>query len=479
MTYFLLFILGIICSLGNPPFNYSFASLCSISLFLYFLETANKAKTWLGFSFGYGYFIYSHHWLSNSLLTYGDELYWLFPIGVLFIPAFFALYFALLAYLLEKFLIKDSFVIAITWLMIDVLRSYNYIESPWLLIGYIWSDNYFVNQTAAIFSIWGLSFLTIFWAGSIKNILQKKWEATIIVAFISFVLCHVYGYYHLHSPLIAQDVKVRIIQSNIDQNIQSRINNRYSNLLLHMNLSKNADVDYVIWPEGANEYRVNDNLLALIKEAVPNNGHLIFNGSREKNGKHWNSLFVIDDKGKIVNFYDKMHLVALGEFIPFRTILPFINKITPGNEDYSRGNGVKVINNVKNPFLPSICYEAAFPEYSKEFYTWIANVTNDGWFGKSIGPVQHFSTAKFRSIEQGVPTVRAALTGISAIIDSFGFIYKSIPLSVIGVIDSNLPAYINGFTPYHLYGNYMVALLICIMYISIKLLSYKIGNKIY
>ena len=247
------------------------------------------------------------------------------------------------------------------------------------------------------------------------------------------------------------------------------------NLLKIVNLSQNAnDIDYIIWPEGSNEYKLDSDLIDLIKHASPKNGAIIFNASRiqEQPEESWNSLFILNREGKITDYYDKMHLVPLGEFIPFklRSILPFINKITPGSMDYSPGNDLKIINR-KHPFLPSICYEAAFPEHSILFFTWIVNLTNDGWFGSSIGPNQHLAIAKFRSIEQGVPMVRAALTGVSAIIDSFGNITDSVPLLKAGTIDAILPSYITGFTYYHLYGNYTVLLLLLLIFCSEFLIS--------
>jgi apolipoprotein N-acyltransferase len=461
MIYFIGFILGLICSFGQPPLSNTLASLCSLAMYFYFLENTNKSKTWLSFFFGYGYCIYSHHWLSESLLTYGDQLLWLFPFGVLLIPAFFALYFALAGFLIHKLAGRNIFVIALIWLAVEFIRSYAYIESPWLLVGYIWSDNLFIKQSASIFAIWGLSFLTIIWAGAIKEFFEKKNLSIICIALLSFIFCYAYGGWHLSSPLIPQNIKVRVIQSNIDQNISSRMNNRYNNLLKHINLSQNASVDYVIWPEGAIEYRIEPDLLDLLKRATPKDGALIFNSTRVQLNpiKHWNSLFLIDNDGKVIDFYDKSHLVALGEFIPFRSVLPFINKITPGETDYSPGKGIKVIN-TKFPFLPSICYEAAFPENSQQIFTWIVNLTNDGWFGTSIGPYQHLAIARFRSVEQGVPMVRAALTGVSAIIDSFGNINASVPLLKAGIIEDNLPGYISGFTYYHRYGNYMLILLL-------------------
>lgn len=247
--------------------------------------------------------------------------------------------------------------------------------------------------------------------------------------------------------------------------------NYHNNFMKHLNASKDAEnIDYIIWPEGAHEYSLEPGVLNALKTVIPENSLLILNATRREGSKHWNSLFVIDHNGEIFDYYDKIHLVALGEFIPFRTVLPFINKITPGGTDYSRGSDSKVIN-ARHPFMPSVCYEAAFPESAPEVFTWILNITNDGWFGTSIGPYQHLAIAKFRSIEQGVPMARASLTGISAIIDSFGHITKSIPLLTEGVLDANLPGYLAEFTAYRHYGYYSVILLIIGMFYLEKIIK--------
>lgn len=469
MMYFISFILGLICSFGQPPLNYSLAALFSFALFFQFLLNLPKkiSSTWFSYSFGYGYCIYSVHWFSESLLTYGDTLLWLVPFSLLLMPAIFALYFALAGYLIKRFSYGNIIIIAFIWLFIELMRSYVYIEFPWLLAGYIWSDSHIISQNASLFGIWGLSFLTIIWAGAIMKAFNQNRASNfpiVLIAFISFLICLIYGNQHLSSPLERQQIKVKIIQSNIDQNINSRMKNSYSNLLNLIDLSKNSDeIDYVIWPEGANEYQLDYHLINLIKNAAPKSGSLIFSSSRvqKETQQHWNSMFILNREGIITDYYDKIHLVPLGEFIPFklRTILPFINKITPGGIDYSPGDGLKIINK-KHPFLPNICYEAAFPIHSSHKFTWIVNLTNDGWFGKSFGPHQHLAMVKIRSIEQGVPMVRAALTGISAIIDSFGNIIYSIPLLSAGIIEANIPAYISGFTYYNIYGNYMLMILI-------------------
>ncbi len=474
MIYLISFILGLISSFGQPPYNFIWSAILAFALFIYFLNQITKKKALFSFCFGYGYAVYSVHWFAESLYTYGDTLLWLVPISLIFMPVAIGLYFALFGFLIEKFNFKSSILLpAILWMAIEFCRSALPPKFSWLALGYIWSESIII-QNASIFGIWGISFLTFIWADAIAEMIKafftKKVKnlELIVISCLSFLFCAIYGASHLNKEVVYQDLKVRIIQPNIDSNIYSRIRNRYKNLIEQIKLSKSENkVDYVIWPEGINEFTVDQVLLDLIKDAVPNNGELIFSGIRFNSYKDeaWNTMFIVDQQGKINNFYDKIHLVPFGEYIPFnlRKIFPFINKITPGEKDFSEGDNDPVIKS-KIPFLARICYEATFTDSSKNDFTWMVNITNDGWFGKSIGPLQHLSMSRVRAIEQGVPMARSALTGVSAIIDSFGKINYSIPLLTQGIIEQQLPGYLKVKTPYRKYNSWMVvALMVAII----------------
>ena len=470
MSYFLSFILGLIFSLGQPPYNFALASIFALALFIYLLNNFSVRKILLSYFFGYGYCIYSVHWFAESLYAYGNSLLWLVPISLIFLPAAMALYFALFGYLVEKFAKKNILVIAAIWLAIEVIRSNLVLEFSWLLVGYIWSDS-LMAQSVSLFGIWGLSFLTVFWAGSIaimlESILYHFRNSTssgdfqvnnrnIFLAFISYCLCIIYSFSHLNQQTIPQNITVKVIQPNFNQNLSARLKDGYSNLTNLIALSKDEQqVNYVIWPEGVIDFKVDDNLLFLLKQAVPAEGELIFSATRIdfNQKKAWNSIFSLNKKAEIIDYYDKIHLVPFGEYIPFklRKIFPFINKITPGDMDFSQGEKDPVMKS-KFPYLAKVCYEATFTDSSNNYFTWIANLTNDGWFGKSFGPKQHLEMIKFRSIELGVPMVRSALTGVSAIIDSFGNIKESIPLQTSAIIKANIPGYLASKTYFYRYN---------------------------
>jgi len=156
----------------------------------------------------------------------------------------------------------------------------------------------------------------------------------------------------------------------------------------------------------------------------------------------FNSIAVVDDSASLAARYDKEHLVPFGEYAPLRWLLP-IDKIVPGMKDFSPGAAGQVVSLPGIPsFRPLSCYEAIFPEMAAADPRpeWLLNTTNDAWFGVSSGPYQHFEQARMRAIEQGLPMVRAANNGISAVVDPLGRVTASLELNKVGTITTQLPA---------------------------------------
>jgi apolipoprotein N-acyltransferase len=265
----------------------------------------------------------------------------------------------------------------------------------------------------------------------------------------------------------------RIVQPNIKQDEKWDTESRISIIKKQLKMSSynSNDIDLVIWPEVAIPYILDTDtkIINFINDSFPKNITLVTGGLRAEyeNGapgeisrinKLWNSAFVLRD-GKIINYYDKIHLVPFGEYAPLRRFLPFINKITYGSIDFSRGKERKIINvdevfNVR--FL--VCYEAIFSNeilgYQKEYPNLIINLTNDAWFGTTSGPHQHLISVKFRAVEYGVPIIRAANTGISAFIDSFGKVVDKLDLNVENHLDVEISGNLNK-TLYSRYKNFV------------------------
>ena len=202
---------------------------------------------------------------------------------------------------------------------------------------------------------------------------------------------------------------------------------------------------------------------------TPKNG-LVITGAVRRTAtppvRFWNSLHAIDDAGSIAATYDKHHLVPFGEYVPLRRYLP-IRKVAGGDSEFSRGPGAV---SIKMPGLPPvsplICYEAIFPgavvAAGQPRPEWLLNITNDAWFGRSAGPHQHLAAARFRSVEEGLPLVRAANTGISAVFDAYGRRIAHLGLGRVGVLDAPLPRALTGRTVFSLVGNWSLVVLLAI-----------------
>jgi apolipoprotein N-acyltransferase len=205
----------------------------------------------------------------------------------------------------------------------------------------------------------------------------------------------------------------------------------------------------------------------LLARAAPSGGALLTGaprlGQRAGARVYHNSLLVLGPDGRTLGSYDKVHLVPFGEYVPLRAYLP-LPKLTQGASDFTPGSGHRPI---AVPGLPPvsvlICYEAIFPQEVVKPGSrpaWLLNVTNDAWFGVSSGPYQHLASARLRAIEQGLPLVRAANTGVSVIVDPWGRTLKRLGLQEVGILDGPLPTAISGGTPYARFGDLGATLMV-------------------
>jgi apolipoprotein N-acyltransferase len=214
------------------------------------------------------------------------------------------------------------------------------------------------------------------------------------------------------------------------------------------------DVTHLIWPESAFPFLLTrePDAMAQIAELLPQGTVLITGAVRapelapgQKLERAYNSIYVIDHDGTILSVYDKIHLVPFGEFLPFQNFLESLGilQLTKLPGGFIPGERRRAMDVPRAPrMLPFVCYEIVFPGEARtdgERPGWLINLTNDGWFGISSGPYQHLRQAQVRSIELGLPLVRAANTGVSAVIDPAGRIIQSLPLGDEGVLDAKLP----------------------------------------
>lgn len=495
--FFYCFILGALCVLSFAPFHFFPAAIISLSAFYLVLEKETKKSRifFLGFSYGFGYFLVGVYWISISLLVEADQFAWLIPFAITLIPGALAVYIALTALcyklIVQKFkvtqTIKKVIIFAILWLIFELLRSFLFTGFPWNLLGYIWlfSDN--LSQLANIFSVWGLSFIAVIFC-LLPILFVQNYQDGFFIAkpdkktsffgtfmFFILIMSFFYGHYYIDETKIVptKEVKLRLVQGNIAQNTKWDAQQKYQNLLKHIDLTKSQgldQIDLVIWSETSVPYAISEDsgqLLEELQSAIPDQGTLVTGALRLKYSDQqeidaiWNSVFALDKFG-IIGYYDKHHLVPFGEYVPLGKYLPFISKITNGAIGFSQGDGPHTISTSAVSVSPLLCYEVIFPNkiIDKENRPdLLVNLTNDSWFGRSLGPYQHFDMAKMRVIEYGIPMARSAATGITAFIDPFGRVVKKLDLDEEGIIDVNYTQKLSP-TIYSKHGLYPLLLLI-------------------
>lgn len=455
---------GAFLVLAFAPINFPLVLFVSFPVFYFLLEKTEKKKEifWLGFAFGFGHFLAGIYWISISLLVDAKQFGWLIPFALTIIPGILATYIGLFAlsykFLIEKFGIKEScgkiILFALCWFFFEIVRSNLFSGFPWDLIGYAWLFNVQFAQMASVFGVYGLSVLAILTALFPVPLFEKsrtRADKIFVSSVVGFLCVNlIFANFYIDDSKIITDpkVKIRLVQANIKQEVKWDEEQKYDDFLRQIELSdaQNAkDVKALIWSETSVPYVVDDNpmLLMRLADAVPEGGFLITGGLRLEQKKVWNSIFVINKSG-VAEHYDKHHLVPFGEFIPLHKYLSFlfldkvVDQITGGGSGFTPGDGPQTLVTDIFSFSPLICYEAIFSDkaVNKQHRPDIfVNLTNDAWFGNSSGPYQHFNMARMRAIEYGMPLIRVANTGITALVDPFGRVVRRINLNQTGTVD--------------------------------------------
>ncbi len=450
-----------------------------------------------GWWFGLGHFVVLLHWLAFPLLVDADRFAWLVPFAVLLVPAGLALFTgaaAVVAHMLWRPGWRRAIVLAAAWTVAEWLRGHIFTGFPWGLIGYAWSPSAALLQVTAGVGIYGLSFVTVIAAaipaslwptrGAAPTPRRFDWRPSAVAAAFLAILW-IGGAIRIAATEVTMraDVALRIVQPNIAQREKWRAEARAANLHRHIELSRGdgaAPPAAVIWPETAATFRLEDTSAAAQAVASAIQSGVVLTGAPRTNTERgaafraWNSLYAVEPDGAATLAYDKHHLVPFGEYLPLRGILSRVgvDKITQGSFDYSAGNGPRTVRIAGlPPFSPLICYEAIFPgavTVRSDRPDWLLSITNDAWFGPWAGPIQHFNMARVRAVEQGLPLVRAANTGISAVVDPLGRVIASLEIGRAGAIDSVLPAPLSA-PPYARFGDLPLAaiMLACLLFVFI------------
>lgn len=477
---------GSLSALGFAPLFYSPLTLLSFIVFLRFLRVSSSPKQafWWGWFFSFGYFVAGLYWIAHCFAVDWDRFWFLYPLTLLGLPGFLSFYGACVGWLTRYFIkegspLVPSFVLfACFWVLSEYGRTYLFSGFPWNLLGYIWGKSLVISQVASLGGVYGLSLITLLLSGSLdllwrRKIRENKRE---LISFGLLLLgLIIYGQYRLlnqpwQDPL-PPSVRGRLVQPNIPQKDKWTLDKRWENFQQHIALSllpSDKPLDMVIWPESVLFAKLlkEPSYRKAIRRIIPRQGIFILGAVRlyKMEEIHLaNSILVLDHLGRLLGKYDKSHLVPFGEFIPFSRFLP-LRKLTEGARDFTPGLGPTTMDLTPRgisvpPFTPLVCYEVIFPQGVRQSpdepqAQWILNVTNDGWYGHTSGPYQHLVAAQFRSIEQGMPLIRVANTGISAVFDGYGRRLHKLSLNREGIIDFDLPAALSIRPLYYHWGDF-------------------------
>lgn len=479
------FLLGAAAVAAHPPVHFLPALFLAFPGLIWLLDGADSRRVsfGVGWMFGTGYFAAGLYWVSNALLVDAARFAWLIPFAVIGLSLGLGLFIGLTtlaARALWSTGVGRVFAFAVSWTFFEWARGTVLTGFPWNPIGNVWVVVAPVLQTASWLGVYGLSAITVFAAAAIAVLgrqaaRQYFWAASGIGALCLLAVLGAVRLSDAHTDTVP-GVALRIVQPNIAQRDKWVSARRAENYARHLQLSGtrgDGSVTHVIWPETAAPFSVATDAARrkLMRSSVPPGGHLVTGSVRleRRNGRVsrvWNSLVAVDDKAAVAAVYDKHHLVPFGEYMPFRDILP-LDKITAGALDFSAGPGPRTLRLPGLPaFSPLICYEAIFPGNvvdDNDRPEWMLNITNDAWFGISAGPHQHFASARVRAVEEGLPLVRAANTGISGVVDSFGRVTARLGLDRAGVLDSPLPKAAHRRTLFSRFGNVLPGILLISM----------------
>lgn len=449
--------LGAVAALGLAPFGIWTATPLALAVLLWRISRATpKAAFWHSFAAGLGWFGLAMCWIVEPFLVEPEVYGWMAPFALILMAAGGALFWAIPSWLGARLVPHwraRAVAIAALLVLSDWLRGWIFTGLPWALSGHVWIDTP-IGQFAALAGALGLSALTL--ALAVLPVSLWRDSGRVHTGFLpggilSILLLGAFwamGLSRLAAPLPADhDLTIRIVQPNAEQHLKWSPDwaQEFFRRLIDLS-SRPGPRDLVIWPETAVNFLLNEAEPVLPAIAKAAGAPLVMGIQRAEDGRYFNSLAILNPDASLGATYDKFHLVPFGEYIPWGDALAKFGIsafAAQSGHGYSAGPGPQLMQaGTVPPFQPLICYEAIFPQHLRALEKrpdWLLQATNDGWFGKFSGPYQHLAQARLRSIESGLPMIRAANTGISAVIDARGQMRQSLGLGIADKIDAKLP----------------------------------------
>lgn len=503
---------GVLLTASFPPVNLSFLSWFALVPLLKSIENESSSRAFkLGLMTGTVHYLTLMYWIVVVLGRYGNLNAFLSAVPCLLLCLYLALYIA--AFSLMTACSRDSrfflLFLGSFWVGLEYIRAKFLSGFPWCLLGYTQYRHLNLIQIADIFGVYGLSFLIVLVNGLIYCLLFRnrktkndltgrrflKWETPIIVLLVGGTLA--YGHYRLSELQERKDssrrVRVAVIQGNIDQSLkwdpayQTRTLETYGRLTRAVH---DFRPELILWPETAVPFFFQDNdklSPEVVTIAEESGGILVFGSPAFKRtaGRidYYNRAYLISaDEEQLTKYYDKVHLVPFGEYVPFKRVLSFINRLVPAAGDFAEGDEIVTLEHDNLSIGALICFETIFPEiaraHTRKGANILVNLTNDAWFGKTSAPYQHLAMAVFRAVENRRTMIRAANTGFSATIGPQGKIMMRSNLFCEETLKASVSIPDSPLTVYTRFGDlFALSLLVICLIKSFSCLQRRKNNR--
>lgn len=516
----LAFISSVLLVLSFAPFYLGFlAWVALVPLFFAIEGSTVKKAAFTGLVMGFFFFLGTVYWVVYSMYFYGGVPFIIGALVTFGLSLYLALFTALFTSALRLLspvrpVIRFLICAPMLWVAVEYLRSVLLTGAPWVLLGYSQTSYLKLIQLADLGGVHLISFYLVLINAAIYLALKsfkersyKRSVACVAVAVVVFASIYVYGHKRVFEVDVTtakwEPMVVAIVQGNIEQKVKWQDGGKLDTVETYIELSKEAarsEVDLIVWPETAMPFYLFHDLplgalvTALATEldkdfivGAPHYEYKFFaknRGEADNSGENgadydiYNSAFLISPEDGFIDRYDKVHLVPFGEYVPLGKLLFFVDKLTEGVGDFSSGIGPLPLRlkdgGAKAGVL--ICYEAIFPEIAADTVSngaaFFVNLTNDGWFGKTSAPYQHLDMSLMRAVENRIYMVRAANSGISAVIDPAGRIVSRTALFETAVLSDTIRLRAGGLTVFTKVGRYFpfTCLVISVIVIAVILL---------
>ncbi|MCG6881347.1 MAG: apolipoprotein N-acyltransferase [Deltaproteobacteria bacterium] len=458
---------GLLLTASFPPGKFSFlAWIALIPLFISLRDKRPHSAFKLGFIAGFFHFLTLLYWVIVVLGRYGNLHIAISLLALLLLSCFLALYLGLFSTLASQMVGTrfSFFFMAALWVSLEYVRAHFFTGFPWCLLGYTQYERLAAIQIADLTGVYGISFLIVLVNGLIfrsffmKNQSERislKWEWLFVVLLAAGTI--LYGFHQLAQKKVERQseplLNAAVIQANIDQSVKWKPSYQKKTLETYFRLSNQAaplKPALIVWPETALPFFYQDApaFSSQMRHFSDRIGATLLFGSpayKRKNHQiqYYNRAYMITPGISLTGYYDKRHLVPFGEYVPLKKYLPFLNQLVQAAGNFVSGDRQGPLMKKDLSLGVLICFEAIFPELARDLARdgaqVLVNITNDAWFGTTSAPYQHLSMAVFRSVETGLPMIRAANTGFSAFIGASGDIFSRSALFEEAVLDQSVP----------------------------------------